>query len=62
MELKNITPELPELLREMGIRYDPDRLAEVLRGRWIEVNARALRVATTLGAFLARVAKVSPAM
>ncbi|KAK9815500.1 hypothetical protein WJX72_004714 [[Myrmecia] bisecta] len=57
MELNTLTPELPALLMEMGIRYDPNRLAEVLRGRWMEVNARALRVAATLGAFFARVAK-----
>lgn len=49
---------MPELLRELGIRYDPDRLAQVLKSRGGEVRARAIQVTATLGAFTARILKV----
>lgn len=33
MELSTLTPELPQLLADMGVRYDPERLAEALGSR-----------------------------
>jgi hypothetical protein len=33
MELNSLTPDLPALLAEMGVRYDPDRLAQALAAR-----------------------------
>lgn len=33
MELSTLTPELPSLLVEMGVSYDPERLAEALSSR-----------------------------
>lgn len=52
MQLNNLTPELPELLREMGVKYEPDRLSAALSQRPAELTSRALKVATTLGAFI----------
>ncbi|KIZ07009.1 hypothetical protein MNEG_0936 [Monoraphidium neglectum] len=33
MQLDRLSPELPQLLVELGIRYDPDKLAAVLDSR-----------------------------
>lgn len=33
MELSTLTPELPQLLADMGVRYDPERLANALGSR-----------------------------
>ena len=33
MELSSLTPQLPALLAEMGVRYDPDKLAAALADR-----------------------------
>lgn len=33
MELSSLTPELPKLLTEMGVKYDPERLAAALSSR-----------------------------
>lgn len=33
MELSALTPELPQLLAEMGVKYDPERLAAALSSR-----------------------------
>ena len=52
------SPEMAALLTEMGTAYDPERLAQALQNRRAEVSARAIRVTATLGAFLARLAKV----
>ena len=52
------SPEMAALLTEMGTAYDPDRLAQALQNRRAEVSARAIRVTATLGAFVARLAKV----
>eukprot|EP00775_Hariotina_reticulata_P010322 gene10322-10479_t len=57
MELDTLTPDLPELLAEMGINYNPDRLAAQLSSKWPQVYGRAVRIATSLGGFIARVAK-----
>ncbi|GLC42639.1 hypothetical protein PLESTB_001122400 [Pleodorina starrii] len=57
MELDTLTPEMPMLLKEMGINYDPDRLAAVLNKRWPQVYARAVQVSATLGGFIAAVAR-----
>ncbi|CAL5221960.1 g4241 [Coccomyxa viridis] len=57
MELRSIAPDLPALLAEMGVSYDPDRLSQALKGREIEISARAVKVATMLGACIAAVAK-----
>jgi len=55
MELDSLTPDMPVLLQELGVSYDPDRLASALAPRSGELNARAVKVATTLGLFLSRV-------
>ena len=60
MELKQTSPEMTSLVRELGIRYDPERLKKVLKRRSGEVRMRAVRVSAALGAFLARIIKVSP--
>ncbi|KAG7674837.1 hypothetical protein Ndes2526B_g07677 [Nannochloris sp. 'desiccata'] len=52
MQLTTLTPELPLLLREMGIKYEPERLAASLGQRPGELNKRAFRVAISLGRFL----------
>eukprot|EP00873_Tetraselmis_striata_P044616 jgi/Tetstr1/464880/TSEL_009617.t1 len=57
MELDTLTPDMPALLQELGVSYDPDRLASALAPRSGELNARAVKVATTLGLFLSRVAR-----
>ncbi|KAL3145629.1 hypothetical protein ABBQ32_003173 [Trebouxia sp. C0010 RCD-2024] len=46
--------EIPELLRELGIKYDPDRLAQVLKTRPGKVRARAVQITASVGAFMAR--------
>lgn len=38
MELDTLTPDLPELLVEMGIKYDPDKLASQLSSKWPQVR------------------------
>jgi hypothetical protein len=58
MELKTLTPELPQLLMEIGVNYDPDRLAAVLSSRQLEINARAVQVAAVLGGFIVRLLQV----
>lgn len=54
MELSTLTPDLPQLLAEMGVRYDPDRLAAALSSRPTELAARSVKVATSLGGFITR--------
>jgi hypothetical protein len=49
MELDTLTPDMPQLLKEMGIKYDPDKLAAVLNTRWPQVG-RSLRGSTGAGA------------
>jgi hypothetical protein len=44
MELDTLTPDMPALLMELGISYDPDKLAAVLNKRWPQVYARAAQV------------------
>lgn len=60
MDIKQNT-DIPELLRELGIKYDPDRLAEVLKSRRGQVRSRAVQVTATVGAFVARILKVCAA-
>ncbi len=60
MELRTLTPDLPALLSEMGVQYNPGKLADALKGREVEISARAVKVATTLGACIVNVVKVSP--
>ncbi|KAI8476423.1 MAG: ABC1 family-domain-containing protein [Monoraphidium minutum] len=55
MQLDRLGPELPQLLVELGIRYDPDKLAAVLDSKWPQVYGRAVRIATSLGGFIAKV-------
>ncbi len=38
MELQSLGPEIPQLLVEMGINYDPDKLAAVLASKWPAVR------------------------
>ncbi len=59
MDIKQNT-DIPELLRELGIKYNPDRLAEVLKSRRGQVRSRAVQVTATVGAFVARILKVCP--
>jgi len=54
MELNSITPELPELILEMGLKYDPMRLASALENRRGELYSRALRISASLGTFIAQ--------
>ena len=57
-----MSPEMTKLIRDLGIRYDPEQLKQVLKKRGGEVRMRAVRVSAALAAFLARIAKVqSPA-
>lgn len=58
MELRQ-PEDMPELLRELGIKYDPDRLAQVLKNRPGKVRARAIQVTAGVGAFIARLLRVS---
>ena len=37
MRLDKLSPDMPGLLKEMGIKYDPDRLSAVLSKRWPQV-------------------------
>jgi hypothetical protein len=39
MELDTITPEMPALLIELGINYDPERLSDALATSWPQVGA-----------------------
>ena len=58
MELQQ-PQDMPELLRELGIKYDPDRLAQVLKNRPGKVRARAIQVTASVGAFIARLLRVN---
>lgn len=44
MELDTLSPDMPELLKEMGISYNPDKLSAVLNKRWPQVYGRAVQV------------------
>ncbi len=44
MELDTLSPDMPELLKEMGISYNPDKLSAVLSKRWPQVYGRAVQV------------------
>jgi len=57
MELKTLTPDMPALLTEMGVKYDPAKLALALQGREVEISARAVKVATMLGGCIISVVK-----
>ena len=59
MEVRDTGPGLASILQEMGVNYDPHRLAKALKGRQLEINTRALRITYTLGRFIAGLAKVS---
>lgn len=56
MELSSLTPEMPALLAEMGVAYDADKLSNALSTRPTELAGRAVRVATSLGGFFAKLA------
>jgi hypothetical protein len=59
MELKDTGPqEMAAVLQEMGNKYNPRRLAAALKGRELEISARALRITYTLGKYIASLAKV----
>lgn len=57
MRMDQLTPEMPELLLEMGLNYDPQRLAAVLNKRWPVVYSRAILIAASLGGFVASIAQ-----
>lgn len=52
MQLNTLTPELPQLLRDMGVKYEPERLAASLSQRPAELTRRSFKVAALLGGFL----------
>lgn len=52
MELNTIAPELPQLLEEMGVKYEPERLADTLYQRPSDLASRAVVVAANLGSFI----------
>lgn len=56
---KSSGTELAAVLKEMGVSYNPSRLANALKGRELEVSTRALRITYNLGRFIAGLAKVS---
>ena len=51
MELDSV--DMPSLVAEMGVQYDPERLADELKKRPTEVGARAVFVSTRLSGFVA---------
>lgn len=53
-----LTPDMPALLTEMGVNYNPAKLAEALKGREVEISARAVKVASTLAGCIGNVLKV----
>ncbi|PNW84782.1 hypothetical protein CHLRE_03g158500v5 [Chlamydomonas reinhardtii] len=57
MELDMLTPDMPLLLKEMGINYDPEKLNAALAQSWPQVYSRAVQVSATLGGFIAAVAR-----
>ncbi|CAD7705399.1 unnamed protein product [Ostreobium quekettii] len=57
MEIDTLTPELPKLLVEMGIEYDPEKLAKTLERRKVVLYSRAAQVAASLGTFFAKLAR-----
>ncbi|KAK9903264.1 hypothetical protein WJX75_001146 [Coccomyxa subellipsoidea] len=57
MELRTLTPDMPALLAEMGVSYNPDKLAEALKGREVEISARGVKVATTFAGCLGNILK-----
>lgn len=53
LQMDQLSPDMPKLLVELGVKYDPERLAAVLRSQWPTVYGRALSVITVLGGFFA---------
>ena len=58
MELDKTGPEMAAILQEMGVKYNPRRLANALRGRNVEISTRAIRITYTLGKFILALAQV----
>lgn len=56
MELSSITPELPNLLAEMGQTYDPAKLADSLSQRPTYLTMRALSIAKSIGGIIGAIA------
>ncbi|GAB4814519.1 hypothetical protein N2152v2_001565 [Parachlorella kessleri] len=52
MELSTLTPDLPKILLEMGVKYDPERLAAAFKEKPVELAGRAAVVAARLGGFI----------
>lgn len=59
MELDSTGPEMAAVMREMGVKYNPRRLANALRGRRVEIGARAIRITYTLSKFILAIAQVT---
>lgn len=57
MELNTISPELPNLLREMGVSYDPEKLTTVMDARGPDLYVRAAQIASSFGVLIARLLK-----
>ena len=47
MELKSLTPQLAAVLRDLGVSYDPKRLAEALKGKQLDVTTRGAQVSSS---------------
>lgn len=59
MEVGDIDRELPALLTELGVNYDPDRLSDALKDRQLEVTQKALTVAMVFGDVITKILAVS---
>ncbi len=44
---------MPQLIVQMGIQYDPAKLAKVLEDKWPQVYGRAIKISALLGGFVA---------
>lgn len=55
MEITDLADNLPERLSELGLNYDPDKLAEMFSEKRGELNARAVSVSSSLGMFFAAI-------
>lgn len=54
MELSNLTPEMPALLKEMGSSYDPEKLTRIMNARGADLYLRAAQIASAFGGFIAK--------
>lgn len=57
MELNELAQNFPEKLSALGAAYDPAVLADMFKSRRGELNARALVISGSLGAFVSSIAR-----